>query len=93
MIILSSVKRKLFQGDKKPGHALRAARRKPASFLDAVEAGDDGTGRDESLRHFAAELLKVGLIRSDQLFISSYDIVTDKECFVFVGHKHVVVNR
>ena len=79
--------RKLLHGDKKPGHALRAARRKPRNLLDAIEASNDGTRRDETLRHFASELLQFGLVRSDDLFISSYDIGADLEHFVFCGRR------
>jgi len=65
---------------KKAGYQARL--RRPKSLLDAIEAGDDGTSRDESLRHIAAELMKVGLVRREDRFISSYDVLTDAESFL-----------
>jgi len=59
---------------------------RPLSLLDAVEFSADGTSRDETLRHFADQLLECGFVRSDELFISSYDVVEDREIFIPVGN-------
>ena len=72
---------------KKEGRRFASPRHRPRDLFSAIEATDDGTCRDERLRHFAAELLKVGLVRSDELFISTYDIESDRECFLPAGKR------
>jgi len=84
MKILYSAKRNIIRNDKK-GRPLRPPFMKPLNLLEAVEFTADGTARDERLRHFADELLKVGLVSYKQLFISSYDVIDDKEIFLPVG--------
>lgn len=59
----------------------------PADLLTAIEFGDDGTSRDETLRVFAQELLRVGLVKHDELFIGSYDVIHDRETFFFCGYR------
>ena len=71
----------------KKARAFTSPRHKRLDLFSAIEATDDGTSRDERLRHFAAELLKVGLVRGDELFISSYDLDSDRESFFFAGRR------
>ena len=86
MKILSSVERKKGRGEKSPP-SLSDKRRLRLDLFAAIEQTDDGTSRDETLRHFADELLRLGLVMSDELFISSYDIVHDREQFFFAGRR------
>jgi len=83
---LSSVARNIPRRDKK-GRLLKPPFMKPLELLDAIEFSADGTDRDERLRHFADELLKVGFITYKQLFISSYDVIEDREIFLPVGER------
>ena len=80
-------KRGLTGRDTKPGAALRSARRKPRDLFGAIEAANDGTRRDVWLSEIAAKLREFGVIGGDDLFISSYDIVEDRESFFFVGRR------
>ena len=89
---MSLVKRNIIRYDKK-GRRLPPPFMRPLNLLDAVEFTADGTSRDEALRHFADELLKVGFVRGNQLFIQSYDIATDSEIFLPVGERKGFVFR
>ena len=72
---------------KKRGGGFTSPRHKRADLFTAIELTDDGTSCDETLRHFADELLRLGLVNADELFVSSYDIVHDREYFFFVGFR------
>ena len=77
MIILYSEKLRALEAA-----AYRRRLTRPQSLFRAFEAGDDGTSRDECLRQIAAELIKVGFVRPNDRFISTYDVRADREHFI-----------
>ena len=83
---MSSVERKKGRGEKSPP-SLSDRRRRRLDLFAAIEQTDDGTSRDENLRHFAEELLRLGLVMNDELFISSYDLIHDREQLFFAGRR------
>jgi len=86
MKTLSLAKRNIPRRDKK-GRLRQPPFMRPLNLLEAVEFTADGTARDERLGHFADKLLELGFVSYKQLFVSSYDVVNDREIFLPVGER------